>query len=238
MASFAIPPHKHCIYCGEVIDFSKPQECKASHNPVQAATNGKRSHIYLEPAPAPPAQPSPQRRIPSHGTALPEADTHYLEPEPSPQERWVPDAETLAKKMFNFRWPKRAASGERVPAAMRRSSLAWAEAALAALSSLGSAPQEDKNMPNAMTPVASDDPRMIAWKAYVSTPEYANSRKWALAVNYEDGRAIRPEMHEQNVEGSLWAAFIAGFEAALPAPPAQPSPQASESREKAQGEKK
>lgn len=51
---------------------------------------------------------------------------------------------------------------------------------------------------NASTPVAENDPRMIAWKAYVETAEYANTFKWAGTT-------------EQNRQGSLWAAFIEGF---------------------------
>lgn len=52
------------------------------------------------------------------------------------------------------------------------------------------------------TPVGADDPRMLAWNAYKATPEYANTRKWAL--------------HEEHVDGSLWAAFFAGFQARAP----------------------
>lgn len=50
-----------------------------------------------------------------------------------------------------------------------------------------------------MTPVPADAPLMIAWKAYRGTPEYANTKQWAA--------------HEEHVEGSLWAAFVAGFTA-------------------------
>lgn len=50
-----------------------------------------------------------------------------------------------------------------------------------------------------MTPVPESHPLMVAWNAYKATDEYANTKKWAL--------------HEQHVEGSLWAAFMAGFNA-------------------------
>ena len=53
---------------------------------------------------------------------------------------------------------------------------------------------------SALTPFPASDPRMVAWKAYQATNEYANSRKWAL--------------HEEHVEGSLWAAFLAAWELA------------------------
>jgi hypothetical protein len=56
------------------------------------------------------------------------------------------------------------------------------------------------DMSDTMTPLPVDDPRMIAWKAYRESAEYANAAGWA----------VFPE----NTEGSLWAAFIAGFEAA------------------------
>lgn len=48
--------------------------------------------------------------------------------------------------------------------------------------------------------VSADDPRMIAWAQYKHSNEYENSKRWAV--------------FPQHVEGSMWAAFIAGFEAA------------------------
>lgn len=50
------------------------------------------------------------------------------------------------------------------------------------------------------SPVATDDPLMIAWEAYKATPEFANTYKWALS----------PQRAE-DVMGSLWAAFSTGF---------------------------
>lgn len=49
----------------------------------------------------------------------------------------------------------------------------------------------------AMTPEPKDSPLMKAWEAYKQTPEYANTKQWASK--------------EEHTEGSLWAAFSAGF---------------------------
>lgn len=46
----------------------------------------------------------------------------------------------------------------------------------------------------------SDHPLMIAWSAYRATPDFANTKRWAA--------------HPEHVDGSLWAAFVAGFNAA------------------------
>lgn len=48
-----------------------------------------------------------------------------------------------------------------------------------------------------MTEVLKGSPVFVAWEAYKVTPEYENTKKWAG--------------DERHVEGSLWAAFIAGF---------------------------
>jgi len=45
--------------------------------------------------------------------------------------------------------------------------------------------------------VPKDAPVMKAWEAYKTSEEYANSRKWAQT--------------EEHVDGSMWAAFFAGF---------------------------
>lgn len=50
------------------------------------------------------------------------------------------------------------------------------------------------------TPLSPNDPRLIAWNAYKAGEDFKNTRKWAL--------------HEEHVDGSLWAAFLAGYEAA------------------------
>jgi hypothetical protein len=46
--------------------------------------------------------------------------------------------------------------------------------------------------------VANDAPLKRAWDQYQKTDDYANTRKWAIV----------PE----HVDGSLWAAFMAGFQ--------------------------
>ena len=49
--------------------------------------------------------------------------------------------------------------------------------------------------------VPEDSPMMVAWRKYEASDEYANSEKWA-----------RIEAH---TKGAMWAAFVAGFIAAL-----------------------
>jgi hypothetical protein len=55
---------------------------------------------------------------------------------------------------------------------------------------------------SAMTPADKNSPLMIAWTAYKLTDDFANTRKWAF---YNNG---------EHVDGSLWAAFMEGFNAA------------------------
>lgn len=50
-------------------------------------------------------------------------------------------------------------------------------------------------------PLPSDHPLMLAWNAHKATEEYANARTWAK--------------YEEHVDGSMWAAFMAGWYAAL-----------------------
>jgi hypothetical protein len=50
------------------------------------------------------------------------------------------------------------------------------------------------------TPVPVDHPLRKAWDAYKARDTYSNTRRWAL--------------HEDHVDGSLWAAFAEGWEAA------------------------
>lgn len=50
------------------------------------------------------------------------------------------------------------------------------------------------------TPLPADHPIKVAWDKFRATDGYANTRRWAA--------------HEKHVDGSLWAAFIAGYEAA------------------------
>jgi hypothetical protein len=55
---------------------------------------------------------------------------------------------------------------------------------------------------SASTPVPKDHPLMKAWEAHKATEDFSNSRKWAL--------------HEEHLDGSLWALFSAGWQAAQP----------------------
>lgn len=52
-----------------------------------------------------------------------------------------------------------------------------------------------------MTPLPDDHPLMRVWEEYKQTEGYANTIHWAV--------------HPQHTEGSLWAAFEAGWNSAL-----------------------
>jgi hypothetical protein len=56
------------------------------------------------------------------------------------------------------------------------------------------------------TPVAKDDPLMVAWEAYQTTEDFANSKRWAEHVTH------------QYLQGSLWGVFMAGFFAGQASP--------------------
>jgi hypothetical protein len=43
---------------------------------------------------------------------------------------------------------------------------------------------------NVSAPIPADDPRMIAWKAYVETEDYANALKWATESQREILRVL------------------------------------------------
>lgn len=60
-----------------------------------------------------------------------------------------------------------------------------------------------------MAEVPENSPLRVAWEKYKAGEDYKNSFKWAE--------------YEQHRSGSMWAAFVAGFEAALPPPPEQES---------------
>lgn len=65
-------------------------------------------------------------------------------------------------------------------------------------------------------PIDSNDPRQIAWEKYRHTEEFVNTEKWS---NYVMLRGV-PESNDTiithpHARGSLWAAFLAGWEAAL-----------------------
>lgn len=54
---------------------------------------------------------------------------------------------------------------------------------------------------NVMAQIPKDHPLMKAWESHKQTDEYENSKDWAA--------------HEKHLEGSLWALFSAGWNAAL-----------------------
>lgn len=53
---------------------------------------------------------------------------------------------------------------------------------------------------NAQSQVPADHPMIIAWELYKGTEDYTNTRKWAAIDEHRDG--------------SLWAAFVEGWNAA------------------------
>lgn len=59
-------------------------------------------------------------------------------------------------------------------------------------------------MSNAQRSLSKTDPRMIAWEDYKQSDAYANSFKWAERPEHRDG--------------SMWASFLQGYEAALASP--------------------
>lgn len=42
-----IEPHKHCVFCGELVDFSRSTECKSSNNTTEPDTTGHKQHVTL-----------------------------------------------------------------------------------------------------------------------------------------------------------------------------------------------
>lgn len=78
-------------------------------------------------------------------------------------------------------------------------------------------------MSTAMAELPLSDPMRAAWEKYKATADYANSKHWALRVapmfQVGEERAAVCEMmpleqRSRNVDGSMWAAFVAGYEAA------------------------
>lgn len=82
-------------------------------------------------------------------------------------------------------------------------------------------------MAEAMTPVDPNSPLAKAWDEYKGSDAFRNSKKWALTIapmlqagspDFEMKRAceIMPfDQRERHVDGSLWSAFVAGYNAAL-----------------------
>lgn len=98
-------------------------------------------------------------------------------------------------------------------------------------------------MSEAMTPEPKDSPLMKAWEAYQATDDFKNSLIWATAQRYTDaGRnftvdepanQISDLQREQHAKGSLWAAFVQGFNSKTPPHPAQSSDGAKDELEQA-----
>lgn len=77
---------------------------------------------------------------------------------------------------------------------------------------------------NAMTPCPPDSDLMKAWLAYNATEDFKNSFAW-VTVNQRRQRPLHADVppgvnlvtdenRDQWAHGSMWAAFMAGFEAA------------------------
>lgn len=64
-----------------------------------------------------------------------------------------------------------------------------------------------------------DHPMMIAWESYRSTPEAANSDKWAQTLDVSGPMQGQIIVGHPHLVGALWAAFVAGYEAASSAKP-------------------
>ena len=81
-------------------------------------------------------------------------------------------------------------------------------------------------MSEAQASCPADSRVMIAWKAHQASEAYANSHSWATRyippddpeeierIRQSDANPYTQQMKIQAVEGSLWACFIAGWNAA------------------------
>lgn len=65
-------------------------------------------------------------------------------------------------------------------------------------------------MSNIQAPMPRNHPCLAAWNRYSATEEFANTRRWAG--------------HQNHVDGSLWAAFEAGWRANQDVRPEKKSP--------------
>lgn len=70
-------------------------------------------------------------------------------------------------------------------------------------------------MSEVMRAMGKDEPLMIAWEAYRHTDEYANSLKWAMTADLHMTASPGVQrLQHPHTEGSMWAAFMAGWIAA------------------------
>lgn len=75
---------------------------------------------------------------------------------------------------------------------------------------------------NAMSPVPADHPLMKAWTAYQQTDDFKNTFKWATSAILIAAQESAPEANrvdpiearERRAMGTLWGAYMAGFNAA------------------------
>lgn len=91
---------------------------------------------------------------------------------------------------------------------------------------------------NAMAPCPPESPLMKAWEAYQTTDDFKNSLIWATALRYTDAgnrnfefdaaaNQITNLQREQHAKGSLWAAFMQGWQAAGGVDPFKAAPSLS-----------
>ena len=66
------------------------------------------------------------------------------------------------------------------------------------------------------TALPDDHPLMIAWAKYQATAAAYNSDKWARTLKVSEPMQGQIIVSHPYLEGSLWAAFVAGFHAAKP----------------------
>lgn len=64
-----------------------------------------------------------------------------------------------------------------------------------------------------MAPVSKDDPLMIAWETYKATPAYGNNLAWATHFSIQGSQNGSLSIKHPHTEGSLWGAFVEGFNA-------------------------
>lgn len=77
-----------------------------------------------------------------------------------------------------------------------------------------------------MTAAPKDSPLMVAWEAFQRTEKFKNSVRWAQVITLvpdpdkkaDDGLPII-DMTFPHMMGSLWAVFLAGFNAGVAAGP-------------------
>lgn len=79
-------------------------------------------------------------------------------------------------------------------------------------------------MSDVMAKLPDDHPLMIAWEKWKKSDGYANTLKWArrISVAERETNALL-EIQHPHTEGSLWGAFMAGYNAASQDPTGAPN---------------